>query len=594
MNKIEISVVVLLFVLLLGWGFLNRPNPAHQPPPAPATEETGTEPTVAPADAQVGAPVPQSVSNEAETAAEEVPTPPEVAPAPVTEPVHAAPEQTVTLANEELAVAVSSWGGGIVSVELRQFAETQEQDSGPIVLDFAALPALSIADLPGFGTNQDFTLSGDAEGGRLAIRREDPGGLTFSRSLSLTNGYLIEVTDVFSNRADNVSKLPSYGLNIGPMEGIKTKSRVRGITYLGLDTLAAAGGEKVHYWGNRDLPRLFGRRGGLFSCAGPSPTELKDRVDHRLQQPVDWAAAKNKFFVQILEPAQDTLDCRLLASRDTSTEHFTILTVTASLYFPERVLEPGESLTRSATYYVGPKKYSRLKKLGHHQDSVMQFGWLTWLCKPMLGALNAIHKVVRNYGLAIIVLTVIVRILFWPVTHKSTESMKKMQKIQPKVQGLRQKYKDKPQKMNQEVMALYKEHKVNPMAGCLPIVVQIPVFISLFKVLRSAVELRFAGFLWIRDLSEPEGLLAGVVPWPGSGINILPLFMTATMLWQQQLTPSAGDPQQKKMMMLMPLVFLFIFYPMPSALVLYWSVSQLLAIAQLLFSKYRDKAREEV
>jgi YidC/Oxa1 family membrane protein insertase len=139
-------------------------------------------------------------------------------------------------------------------------------------------------------------------------------------------------------------------------------------------------------------------------------------------------------------------------------------------------------------------------------------------------------------------------------------------------------------------MALYKEHKVNPMSGCLPMVVQIPVFIALFSVLRSAVELRFAPFLWIRDLSEPENLLVGVLPLP---LNILPLFMTATMVWQQHLTPTAGDPQQKKMMAFMPVVMLFIFYNMPSALVLYWSTSQCLAIAQLLIQKRRGSGQDD-
>jgi YidC/Oxa1 family membrane protein insertase len=145
--------------------------------------------------------------------------------------------------------------------------------------------------------------------------------------------------------------------------------------------------------------------------------------------------------------------------------------------------------------------------------------------------------------------------------------------------------------MNEATMAVYKEHKTNPMSGCLPMVIQIPVFIALFTVLRSAVELRFAGFLWIRDLSEPEGLLAGMVPIVGS-LNILPLFMTATMVLQQQLTPTTGDPQQRKMMMIMPVVMLFIFYSMPSALVLYWSTSQCLAIVQLLVQR-GSAAKEE-
>jgi YidC/Oxa1 family membrane protein insertase len=244
------------------------------------------------------------------------------------------------------------------------------------------------------------------------------------------------------------------------------------------------------------------------------------------------------------------------------------------------------------SYFVGPKEHARLKRLGEHQGDVMEFGWFSWMCKPLLMILNKIHAVVRNYGLAIILLTALVRIVFWPVTHKSTESMKKMQKLQPLITEIREKHKGDSQKMNQEVMALYKERKVNPMAGCLPMVIQIPVFIALFTVLRSAVELRYASFLWISDLSEPENLFAGMIPVVGA-LNILPLFMTATMVWQQRLTPTAGDPQQQKMMMIMPVVMLFIFYSMPSALVLYWSTSQCLAIVQLLVQRRKKDSGGE-
>ena len=157
------------------------------------------------------------------------------------------------------------------------------------------------------------------------------------------------------------------------------------------------------------------------------------------------------------------------------------------------------------------------------------------------------------------------------------------------VNALRAKYKDNPQRQQQEIMALYKEQKVNPLGGCLPTVVQIPVFIALFVVLRSAIELRFAPFLWIKDLSQPENLLAGVLPVP---LNILPIFMAATMAWQQKLTPSAGDPQQQKMMMFMPLMMLFLFYQFAAGLVLYWSTNQCLMIAQQLLNQRKRRAAQ--
>lgn len=264
--------------------------------------------------------------------------------------------------------------------------------------------------------------------------------------------------------------------------------------------------------------------------------------------------------------------------------------VAASIELHGFDLEPGETFERRYSYYAGPKQYSRLNLLGNHQERVMEFGRLRFFCAILLRGLNGLHAMIPNYGIAVMLLTILIRVLFWPITRKSTESMKRMQELQPEMKALRERHKDNPQKMQQETMALYKTHKVNPVAGCLPMVIQIPVFFALFTVLRSAVELRFAEFLWISDLSEPENLLAGMVPVIGS-INILPVLMTLTMVWQQHLTPSAGDPNQRKMMMFMPVMMLVFFYSMPSALVLYWTTNQCLMIVQLTFQKKR-KASE--
>jgi len=316
----------------------------------------------------------------------------------------------------------------------------------------------------------------------------------------------------------------------------------------------------------------------------------------------EWVAVKNKFFVQVLAPKGGGAGIAMAIRREVpKTESPSVAQswvkdaaldeVAAAMCFREREIPAGEAIFSEISYYAGPKAYTQLKLLGNRQDDVMEFGsWLYPISKLLLIILSFLYKLIPNYGVAVILLTLIVRIAFWPVTHKSTESMKEMQKIQPLINQVREKYKDKPQKMNQEVMAVYKEHKVNPMSGCLPILVQIPVFIALFTVLRSAVELRFAEFLWIKDLSEPENLLAGIVPF---GLNILPILMAATMFWQQKLTPTAGDPQQQKMLLyMMPIMMLFMFYTMASALVLYWTVSQVISIYQL-YRQKRKAAEEE-
>ncbi len=591
MNKTELSAVVLLFALLIGWGFIQKAIAPPPPPPSPATEAlvapgaaTGT---VAQAQAAVTTPVAAATPTNVPVAAAAAVAP--VVPVlPVVE--HDAEEQTFLLTNALARVEVSSWGGAITRVSLMAFEETQDEASGPVVLDFADQPSLALTGLPGLSTGHDFEIRYGSEPRSLEISRDLPSGLRFTRTLALGEDYLLNIEDVLDNTSEVVQALTPYHVTVGPMRTVASSNKGGRYAYLGLDTLPAHGGGKVEHWGRKKLPKLFG--GSSVGCSKQSAELLPLQVEHAITEPLTWMASKNKFFVHVLNVVDgEATGGTITASRDAESSSLLVSKVRGSLEIPAAALNPGEQVTRRMTLFVGPKKHAVLKTLGSHQADVMEFGWFHWMCKPLLWTLNAINGVVRNYGIAIMLLTALVRIIFWPVTHKATESMRRMQKIQPLVTEIREKHKSNPQKMNQEVMALYKEHKANPMGGCLPMVIQIPVFIALFTVLRSAVELRYAPFLWISDLSEPENLFAGMIPVVGS-LNILPLFMTATMVWQQRLTPSGGDPQQQKMMMMMPIVMLFIFYSMPSALVLYWSTSQCLAIVQLLHQRKKNAAEE--
>ena len=262
---------------------------------------------------------------------------------------------------------------------------------------------------------------------------------------------------------------------------------------------------------------------------------------------------------------------------------------------PGLSLTPGGSATVSYRLFFGPKELDILKAQGSRLEDVIDFGWFSAIAKPLLYSLKFFYKYTQNYGIAIIIITVILKALFYPLTNKSYKSMKEMQKLQPKMEALKEKFKNDRDAMNRAVMELYKTHKVNPMGGCLPMLIQIPVFFALYKALMFSIELRHAPFmLWIHDLSAPDALF-GFIPkglplLGGYPIGPLPLLMGATMVIQQKMTPSNMDPMQAKMMMALPFIFTFMFLNFPSGLVLYWLVNNILTIAQ---QSYINKTLKE-
>jgi YidC/Oxa1 family membrane protein insertase len=282
---------------------------------------------------------------------------------------------------------------------------------------------------------------------------------------------------------------------------------------------------------------------------------------------VEWAGLDEGYFITAIIPESAKTWVTLSEPPKAS--------MVASVRTPVEALGPGQAAQFSYVLYFGPKNLDYLKPLG--LDRAINFGWFDVLGKPLLRFLNWLDRYSFNYGWAIVILTILLRIVFWYPNHKSYKSMKDMQKLQPKVAKLREKYKDDKETMNKELMALYRTFKVNPMAGCLPMVLQLPVFIALYNVLGYAIELRHASFIptlpfsnivWLADLSAKDPLL------------ITPLVMGATMFLQQKMTPSTGDPTQAKMMMFLPLIFTFMFLNFASGLVVYWLVNNVLSIAQ--------------
>jgi YidC/Oxa1 family membrane protein insertase len=235
--------------------------------------------------------------------------------------------------------------------------------------------------------------------------------------------------------------------------------------------------------------------------------------------------------------------------------------------------------------YAGPKDREILHQAGHDLDRALDFGWFWFVAVPLLRALRLLYRVFGNYGVAIIVLTALVKLATTPLTQTTFRNMREMQKIQPQMAKLRERFKDDQVALQKEMMELYRRHRVNPFSGCLPMVLQLPIFVGLYNALSHAIELRHAPFaLWINDLSAPDRLpVPGIppeTPLIGGGVPVLTLFMGASMFVQQWMTPQQGDPSQQRMMMFMPLVFTFMFINFPAGLVLYWLVNNVLTIGQ--------------
>jgi len=292
---------------------------------------------------------------------------------------------------------------------------------------------------------------------------------------------------------------------------------------------------------------------------------------------IEWIALQDRYFLTgLLTDPNNEAHLVLGATRETLQNKY--------VHPPTRI-EPGQQVVLKHQLFIGPKQMDLLNDVGKGLGNLIDFGWFDFLARPCLHFMNMIYGVIPNYGLAIIILTIIIKLLLWPLGTKSYKSMNEMKRIQPLMAEIREKYKNDKKKQNEEVMSLYRTYKVNPMGGCLPMVLQIPVFFALYRMLYEAIELRHAPFIgWINDLSAPDRLFNfGItIPLmePPYGIPVLTLIMGASMFLQQKMSPPMGDPAQAKLMMAMPIVFTFIFINFSSGLVLYWLVNNVLSIAQ--------------
>ncbi|MEG1788301.1 MAG: membrane protein insertase YidC [Kiritimatiellia bacterium] len=554
-DKLWVALLVLALAGYMGWMYF-KPTPL-----APQVPVVQSVPTLAPAPA---------TSIRAQAAAP-VQTPPTAA-----STLRSAKQTLYTLSNEQVKLTFSDLGARLTQAELLLYATENTETSSHVLLETGDLLNLSFGkDSP--AVSYTATKKSDTE----LVFTGTVLDTTLVRTVKLEPDYRITVKDVFVS--PEAKALPAYTLDAGSFALSGEKSDT-----LSIDTLAL--GERKPTYREGKLGKMLGAKSSFMGCGTSSDAfGLPLTAQEDVPGAQAWVALKSRFFTSLVMPPI-AVPTTLSVGRDPLTKALTVNAIGATFAYPALNLLPGAQTIVTTRLYVGPKKLEYLKLFGAQAGDVMDFGFFSWFCALLLPILNFFYSYIPNYGVAIILLTILVRIVFWPLTHKSTVSMRKMSVIQPQIKELQKKFKDQPQKIQQETFKLYRENKVNPFSSCLPMLIQIPIFIALFTVLRSAVELRFASFLWIGDLSQPENLFAAYLPVP---LNILPILTSVTMALQTHLSPSTGDPAQKKMMTwMMPIMLLFMFYSMPSALCLYWTVSQVLSIFQM-WQIQRSTARQQ-
>jgi YidC/Oxa1 family membrane protein insertase len=291
---------------------------------------------------------------------------------------------------------------------------------------------------------------------------------------------------------------------------------------------------------------------------------------------LQFLGIRDRYFCSIIEPAQDTYTAFIKKINAHESE--------LGLLAPDTILGAGQQIERKFHIYLGPQDLNIISQVKPEWTVVMHYGTFNFISQILLQLVEFLHRLVHNWGLAIIILSILIYFILYPLTLKQMRSMKEMQRLQPHIEQLKNTYKDNPQKLNKETMELYRKHKVNPLGGCLPLLLQIPIFFALYQALIRSIALKGAHFLWVKDLSEPDRafIMPFSIPMLGNEINILPLLMVAVMFIQQKITSKtttmAQPEQQRLMLILMPLLFLFIFYHMPSGLVLYWFMNSLLML----------------
>ncbi len=524
-----IAVIFSILIIILYQEYVRR---FHPPAPPPAREETASGPGKA-------APAPRV-------------TPPVPASAPAVETARTVPVRDVTVETPDYIARFTNQGARLKSFRLKRYRSGVAAGS-PLIEMVSPGPGmeyplgLRLDDTPA-GTDQ--ALVYEVRGADLSLKEGGAGSLVFVGATP--SGRRVVKQFDFS----------------GSSHAVEVEVSMAGSPQ-GATLLFTTGGENKGVKGDALFEGVIALRQGELTREWPD--DIEGRVN--FNAPLSWAGFGYTYFVSALIPAEGVEADATVMPGPGRARGF-VLEVRG------RVLPAAERVARYRLF-MGPKVLSLLKSFDRGLEESIDFGYFAFISVPMLQALHFFQTYTGNYGLDIILLTLVIKLLLWPLTQKSFVSMKRMQKLQPQMQRLKDKFGDDKQRLNKEMMDLYKRNKVNPFGSCLPMLLQFPFFIGFYNALLTPIELRHASFLWIKDLSRPdwESLPFSAFGYD-VGIPVLVLLMGASMFIQQWMSPAVGDPNQRRMMMLMPLIFTVIFVSFPSGLTIYWFVNNILSIAQ--------------
>jgi YidC/Oxa1 family membrane protein insertase len=505
------------------------------------------------------------------------------------------------LENDLVTIQITPISGKITKIILKKYFKSDKKthtitDQNVIFFNNTTDGALGIADDSPWSVNS-VKLEKNNSSSELTLIREistqDGQNFILTQNWNLQKNYTVLYNISFKNLSS--TKLVLDNIKIGD-------GGVPNIHEFADDKVPFRESHEISYY-DPEAEKVFSKeaavKAGMFSTmfGGGKISENEKSFKEIFKAHASWVAVSNKYFTCLLAPEKFNFNAILMKSIikpkevvEGGVKDFVIAEVDGILNIN---IDPQQTYNASFKYFAGPKKIEYLQSIHPRATEIMRLymlgmKFLEPLSRLMLSALLWLNGLCGSYGLSIILLTLIVKTMLWPFTHKANVSMRKMQKINPIIQELRKKYKKDHQRLNIEMMKLYKEHKVNPFGGCLPIILQMPIFFALYSALSGAVEPRHTAFLWIHDLTLPDT----VATIAGLPINPLMLLMTGSMILQQKLTPSAADPAQQRMMMFMPLIMLVMLYSLPSGLTLYWTVSQLISIAQLVVNKKLEQRAE--